>query len=420
MSSYVAISDRDHEIEHHDPQTFIRKYVWSQDHKVIAIQYGGIAILVGLVALALSMLMRLQLGFPDTFTLIDPSSYYQAVTMHGMIMVIYLLTALFLGGFGNYLTRLTNYWRSRFPWTTNVSESMCRAIVDEFRGDFEFVPPLSSVVADIESELLRLTTEQFKVLDLLSEHPRVVIRGGAGTGKTVLAAEEARRQSKNGRRVLFCCFNRNLGAYLRETMKDDDNVFVWHLHGFMEDAISRAEYKSSLPTDLDPIDLFEVIFPSRCCDAISKLHESGSFDVLIVDEGQDLLMPKYLDVFEMILNGGLAGGIWRIFLDPNQDIFENTSLLAIDRLMAVNPALAKLTVNCRNTAPIAVATSLLSGISNEATMIDRGPDVEYHWFSGEAEAVKVVSESVENLISEGLKAEQIVILSSRTLERSYM
>ena len=50
--------------------------------------------------------MRLQLGFPDSFSFIDPSAYYQFITMHGMIMVIYLLTALFLGGFGNYLIPL--------------------------------------------------------------------------------------------------------------------------------------------------------------------------------------------------------------------------------------------------------------------------------------------------------------------------
>ncbi|OGT74004.1 MAG: cytochrome c oxidase subunit I [Gammaproteobacteria bacterium RIFCSPLOWO2_02_FULL_57_10] len=104
--AYVPLADQDHEHELHDPHTFITKYVWSQDHKVIAIQYGGTAILVGLVALGLSVMMRLQLGFPDTFSLIDPSSYYQAVTMHGMIMVVYLLTALFLGGFGNYLIPL--------------------------------------------------------------------------------------------------------------------------------------------------------------------------------------------------------------------------------------------------------------------------------------------------------------------------
>ena len=104
--AYVPLADQDKDHELHDPHTFITKYIWSQDHKVIAIQYGGTAICVGLVALVLSMMMRLQLGFPDSFTLIDPSSYYQAVTMHGMIMVVYLLTALFLGGFGNYLIPL--------------------------------------------------------------------------------------------------------------------------------------------------------------------------------------------------------------------------------------------------------------------------------------------------------------------------
>jgi cytochrome c oxidase subunit 1 len=104
--SYVAIADRDHEQHLHDPQSFFTKYIWSQDHKVIAIQYSLTAIAVGLVALALSLVMRLQLGFPDTFSFIRPEEYYQAITMHGMIMVIYLLTALLLGGFGNYLIPL--------------------------------------------------------------------------------------------------------------------------------------------------------------------------------------------------------------------------------------------------------------------------------------------------------------------------
>jgi len=104
--TYVSFADRDHEAEHHDPQTFITKYIWSQDHKVIAIQYGVIAILIGLVGMLLSSAFRLQLGFPDTFSFINPENYLQFVTTHGMIMVIYLLTALFLGGFGNYLIPL--------------------------------------------------------------------------------------------------------------------------------------------------------------------------------------------------------------------------------------------------------------------------------------------------------------------------
>ncbi|QSX42452.1 cytochrome c oxidase subunit I [Shewanella cyperi] len=101
---HIAIAEQ--QDNSHQPTGFLSRYVWSQDHKVIAIQYACTAILVGLVALVLSALMRLQLGFPDSFSFIDPSAYLQFVTMHGMIMVIYLLTALLLGGFGNYLIPL--------------------------------------------------------------------------------------------------------------------------------------------------------------------------------------------------------------------------------------------------------------------------------------------------------------------------
>ena len=93
-----------------------------QDAKVIAIQYSITAMAIGLVALVLSWLMRLQLGFPDTFSFIDSTQYYQFITMHGMIMVIYLLTALFLGGFGNYLIPLMVGARDMvFPYVNMVS-----------------------------------------------------------------------------------------------------------------------------------------------------------------------------------------------------------------------------------------------------------------------------------------------------------
>jgi len=118
--AYVAIADQQEEL--HDPQSFIAKYVWSQDHKVIAIQYSVTAIFVGLVALVLSGMMRLQLAFPNEFAFIDPATYYQFITMHGMIMVIYLLTALFLGGFGNYLIPLMIGARDMvFPYMNMLS-----------------------------------------------------------------------------------------------------------------------------------------------------------------------------------------------------------------------------------------------------------------------------------------------------------
>ncbi|MBN7796437.1 cytochrome c oxidase subunit I [Parahaliea mediterranea] len=117
---HTALADQT--LELHDPRSFVTKYIWSQDHKVIAIQYGLTAVFVGLVALALSALMRLQLGFPDTFDFITPGAYLQFVTMHGMIMVIYLLTALLLGGFGNYLIPLMVGARDMvFPYMNMLS-----------------------------------------------------------------------------------------------------------------------------------------------------------------------------------------------------------------------------------------------------------------------------------------------------------
>ncbi|MCZ6731519.1 MAG: cbb3-type cytochrome c oxidase subunit I, partial [Gammaproteobacteria bacterium] len=110
------------EVELYHAKTWLGQYVFSQDAKIIAIQYAVTAIGIGLVALVLSGLMRLQLGFPNTFAFIDPSAYLQFVTMHGMIMVIYLLTALFLGGFGNYLIPLMVGARDMvFPYVNMVS-----------------------------------------------------------------------------------------------------------------------------------------------------------------------------------------------------------------------------------------------------------------------------------------------------------
>ena len=127
--AYVAPADADQvpvaeveEVDLYHAKHWITKYVFCQDAKVIAIQYSGTAIAIGLLGLVLSWMMRLQLGFPDFFTFIDAEDYYQFITMHGMIMVIYLLTALFLGGFGNYLIPLMVGARDMvFPYVNMLS-----------------------------------------------------------------------------------------------------------------------------------------------------------------------------------------------------------------------------------------------------------------------------------------------------------
>lgn len=110
------------EVELYHPHSWLTRYVFCQDAKVIAIQYSVTALSIGMVALVLSWIMRLQLGFPDTFSFIDAEQYYQFITAHGMIMVVYLLTALFLGGFGNYLIPLMVGARDMvFPYINMLS-----------------------------------------------------------------------------------------------------------------------------------------------------------------------------------------------------------------------------------------------------------------------------------------------------------
>ncbi len=128
------------EMELYHPKSWLTKYVFSQDAKVIAIQYSFTAIAIGLVALVLSWMMRLQLGFPETFSFIEAEDYYQFITMHGMIMVIYLLTALFLGGFGNYLIPLMVGARDMvFPYVNMLSYWIYLAAVLVLLASF-FVP----------------------------------------------------------------------------------------------------------------------------------------------------------------------------------------------------------------------------------------------------------------------------------------
>ncbi|MFZ0804505.1 MAG: cbb3-type cytochrome c oxidase subunit I [Terriglobales bacterium] len=91
---------------HAGPQGFIRKYVFSLDHKVIGIQYFFLALVAVFVGMFLSLLMRVHMVWPTAILPIvgeiKPETYLQLLTMHGTIMVFFVLTTAPQSGFGNY------------------------------------------------------------------------------------------------------------------------------------------------------------------------------------------------------------------------------------------------------------------------------------------------------------------------------
>ena len=117
----LVIHDLGHEAHvHHHKETFITKYVFSQDHKMISKQFLITGIIWAVVGGLFSVIFRLQLGYPDsTFPFlqdiigdwgkggkIDPEFYYALVTMHGTILVFFVLTAGLSGTFSNFLIPL--------------------------------------------------------------------------------------------------------------------------------------------------------------------------------------------------------------------------------------------------------------------------------------------------------------------------
>lgn len=321
--------------------------------------------------------------------------------------------------FSVYVNRISAYWHQRLHGSASVpplTPGICERIRDQIRPDFDLEPSLRSQMGVVSKELLRLTNEQYRVIDALVENPRVMIRGGPGTGKSLLAIREARRIANNGGRVLLCCFNRQLARHLSSTLADCPAVTVAHVHGYMAELVKNAGLSHRLPA-AEPADLFDVFYPELCVEILLG-GGAVEFDALILDEGQDLLREAYVDVFDGLLKGGIKAGLWRVFYDPNQDIYKGQQPKAIRALDNALPAQFKLFTNCRNTQPIALETSLLAGTACDETLVVGGPPVRKQWYSTPAQQARQVSNHINSLLSDGIRPEEIVILSRRRLQNS--
>jgi hypothetical protein len=323
--------------------------------------------------------------------------------------------------FDTYMDRLTRFWRDRLQAMRKsvrpLSKDDCRRIVETIRGDFDLIRSLRTRADVINSELVRLTVEQYRVLDELADNARVLVRGGAGTGKTLLGVEEARRRAAGAERVFFCCFNRALAESVEAMLSGDELVKVSTLHKYMAKSVHDAGLDSRLPR-VEEDDLLTVHYPRISLEALLELEELGSYDVLIVDELQDLLLPAYLDVLDALLKNGLAQGQWKMFMDPHQDIFGSIGPDAFNRLLACGPAQCRLTVNCRNTQPIATTVALLSSVQGEAALVEDGPEVVHTWYRNAGDQRRAVTNSLNRLLSGGLRPPDIVILSPRRFDSS--
>lgn len=299
-------------------------------------------------------------------------------------------------------------------------DGVMKEIRQFLRPDFERVIVRPSVIAQTEQFLVSLTEDQYKVLDAVGDNDRCLIEGAAGTGKTVMALEYARRSSRQGRRTLLLCFNRLLGDWLTAQIAGagDGRLVTGCYFRFLRNVILSSSYRAEFEQEERRArsNLFGQVLPFVGQLAAEEI--GVQFDTLVLDEAQDLLDPFTLSFLGALLNGGMAGRRWCLFGDfSRQSIFGScTREEKIGYLKSVSPhiAYARLVTNCRNSRRIGEETELLSGFSSPPFRLGQveGLAVDYRSWKTAPEQSKKLHEVVRCLLEEGLKPNDLVILSA--------
>lgn len=319
--------------------------------------------------------------------------------------------------FEGYVGRLADYWHGRLERDVRPLSPAARSVVlHRLAGDFDLIRSLRSTLSRTAEELVRLTDQQRTAVEGLAENPRVVVQGGAGTGKTLLAVNEAERLANKGERVLLCCHSRRLAGHLRDTVGRDPAIETIHYFGLLSRLIGEGGLRDQLP-DASERDLFDVFYPAVALDALDAVDESWSFDALVLDEAQDIMLSTHLEVFDGLLKRGLEEGTWRVFVDPHQDVFHGAGGDARRRLSDCATQY-RLGINCRNTVPIAIQAALLGGHSTEDTLAATGEEVDLHFYDDPKEMLHSLGQTLKAWIEGGVQTSEISVLSPRGRDRS--
>ena len=193
------------------------------------------------------------------------------------------------------------------------------ALVKHFAPSWQIPVRLGTLLKDDETALVEATHSQYRVLSQLRRRHRALICGAAGSGKTFLALEKARRLAGEGRSVLLLCYNVRLAEWLRAAAADLPGVDVFHFHGLCVEVCRRAGVPEP---KLDPKlanqdDFWRYELPQAMLEALPDAP--GRYDAVLVDEGQDFDNVWWLGVEEMLSDREM--GTFYIFYDDNQHIY---------------------------------------------------------------------------------------------------
>ena len=289
--------------------------------------------------------------------------------------------------FEKWLERFIRHWRAKDANKPAASPSQLNLLQQHLRPDFEAVMPVHVSAHDIEARIVRLTEDQLRWVDAIEVNPRVICSGGAGTGKTMLALELARRWCAAGMKIVLACHSPWLKSFLERN------------------AVSGLT-----------VSLAESIHVTARRAGIDK------FDALIVDEGQDILNMDALDMLGGFLSAGISGGRWCFFHDANNQSGLCGSYVpdAYDYLESFCPVRIPLKTNCRNSLPILRRIQGDLGADVGYSGVGDGPAVREVRVADADRAIQALEKELHDLMDgEGFNPGEIIVLSPLPFAQSW-
>ncbi len=300
------------------------------------------------------------------------------------------------------------YWRR--PGRTFGAEGMDR-LARALGFKVEIRAPLRIEFDQEDRKVVELTDDQAWVLAFIAHRERAVVTGPAGSGKTLLAIQLARRLADSGSSTLLTCFNKRLAEYLRTSTDGVPNLDVAHFH----DLAARVVREADLTVPAGPVDpgspYFERELPALLAEAGGRL--GPRYDAMVVDEAQDFRewwWPSLLSLHRRPDDGMLY-----LFADDNQNLYGG-KLPISDEETTIPP----LAANLRNTAAIHDFVSVFyAGAEKPTSKGPPGRPPEILGYRDDDDLAHLLAVVLRNLVEgEEVPLEDIVVLTPAGKDKS--